>query len=118
VTGRAYLGTRPSKKAIRRLTSRVSRMTGRTWTRLDLREQVERINRLLRGWSTYFCLGPVSNAYRAVDRHVRHRLRQWLCGKHQVSGRGTRRYPPDWFSRQQGLVRLSSLTRGFPWATA
>ena len=29
-----------------------------------------RLNRMLLGWSNYFCLGPVSQAYRAVDRHM------------------------------------------------
>ncbi|MHB1857975.1 MAG: group II intron maturase-specific domain-containing protein [Acidobacteriaceae bacterium] len=35
--------------------------------------------------ANYFRLGPVSKAYRAVDRHARKRLRQWLCAKHKVS---------------------------------
>jgi hypothetical protein len=39
------------------------------------------------------CLGPVSKAYRAVDRHTASRLRQWLRRKHKVQGRGTARFP-------------------------
>ena len=39
------------------------------WTEVE--DRVARLNRLLLGWSNYFCLGPVSRAYRAVDRHVR-----------------------------------------------
>ena len=117
-TGRAYIGTRPSKKVIRRIFRQISQMTDRKWTGLAIQDRVERINRLLRGWSNYFCLGPVSSAYKAVDHHVRHRLRQWLCDKHKVSGQGTGRYPEEFFYRQSGLVRLTSLTRSFPWATA
>ncbi|MFN0106933.1 MAG: group II intron maturase-specific domain-containing protein [Bryobacteraceae bacterium] len=33
---------------------------------------------MLNGWANYFCLGPVGNAYRAVEGHTRRRLRQWL----------------------------------------
>ena len=45
-----------------------------------------RINRKLRGWSNYFRIGTVSKAYRSVDSHVRHRVRQWLCVKFKVQG--------------------------------
>jgi RNA-directed DNA polymerase len=34
-------------------------------------ELVGAINAKLRGWANYFSLGPVSKAYRAVDRHTR-----------------------------------------------
>ena len=52
-----------------------------------------RLNRLLAGWANYFCLGPVSKAYRAVDGYASARLRRWLCKKHQQPGQGTARYP-------------------------
>jgi len=81
-------------------------------------ERVARLNRVLRGWANYFCLGPVSKAYRAVDAHARNRLRQWLCRKHKKRGRGTSRYPDEYLYETLGLVRLPALTRRFPWAKA
>jgi RNA-directed DNA polymerase len=44
---------------------------------------VAALNRKINGWANYFCLGPVSQAYRAVEQHTRRRLRQWLCVKHK-----------------------------------
>ena len=44
-------------------------------------EMVERINRQLAGWANYFCLGPVSQSYKAIDTYTTNRLRQWLCQK-------------------------------------
>ena len=44
---------------------------------------MEKLNRILIGWANYFCLGPVSKAYSAVDMHARRRLRRWLCDKHK-----------------------------------
>ena len=70
------------------------------------------------GWANYFCLGPVSKAYRAVDAHARNRLRWWLCAKHGQSGRGTARFPDEYLYMTIGLNRLSKRTRDLPWAKA
>jgi len=115
-TGRAYLGTRPSKRSVQRVCRAVSALTARRWVGTDVEEQVARLNRLLVGWANYFCLGPVSRAYAAVDRHAARRLRQWLCRKHKVQGRGTARFPDAWLYQELGLVELSVRTRSFPWA--
>jgi RNA-directed DNA polymerase len=117
-TGRAYLGTRPAKSRIRKLYDSISDLTSRRKTLLDTEDVVDRVNRKLRGWANYFRLGPVSNTYRAVDRHVTNRLRQWLCAKHKTPGRGTSRYPYEYLYHELGLVRLPSLTRNLPWAKA
>jgi hypothetical protein len=117
-TGRAYIGTRPSPKVVRRLCRQISEMTARRWTPIEAEDRVVRLNRLLVGWSNYFRLGPVSKAYRSVDSHTRRRLRQWLCAKHKVQGRGTSRFPDEYLYRELGLVRLDVRTRGLPWANA
>jgi RNA-directed DNA polymerase len=115
-TGKAYIGTRPSKKSITAICREISDMTGRRWLLLAAEDRVGRINRKLIGWSTYFCLGPVSKAYRAVDCHARNRLRQWLRAKHKVQGKGTSRFPDEYLYQRLGLVRLGQRTRNFPWA--
>ncbi len=117
-TGRAYIGTRPSKASVRRVCRQVSELTHRRWTFIDAEDRVNRINRLLVGWSNYFCLGPVSAAYGTVDVHTRYRLRTWLRHKHKVRGRGTTRFPFTHLYEELGLVRLGSRTRNFPWANA
>ena len=85
---------------------------------MDAEDRVGRINRKLRGWANYFCLGPVSKAYAAVDAHVRWRLRQWLRRKHQLDRSGYSRYPDTYLYEKLGLMRLSKVTRSFPWAKA
>jgi RNA-directed DNA polymerase len=117
-TGRAYLGTVPSKKRVIRICDAISSETGRNKTLLDAETMVEKLNRMLNGWANYFCLGPVSKAYRAVEQHARERLRQWLCAKHKVHGRGTGQFPDAHLHNVLGLVRLSTRTRSFPWATS
>ena len=87
-TGKAYLGTRPSKKKITAISQRISQLTNRRSRHHETAVKVEELNVLLRGWGSYFCLGPVSKAYRSVDAHARYRLRQWLRKKHKKQGRG------------------------------
>lgn len=117
-TGRAYYGTRPSPKKVQRLCREISELTSRRRTLLDCDLAVNQINRKLIGWSNYFCLGPVSKSYAAVDAHVRRRLRQWLCAKHKVEGQGTSRFPDDHLHFELGLLDLRAKTRSFSWATA
>ena len=116
--GHAYIGTRPSKKSIKRMVSSISEVTDRRMGWLDAEEIVGRLNRKLTGWANYFCLGPVSPAYRLLDTHVTQRLRRWLCEKHQVAGTGWARFPDQYLHEQLGLVRLSPRTRDFSWAKA
>ncbi len=117
-TGRSYLGTRPSKKSIKRVCRELSELTSGRWVMLRADDRVARLNRLLVGWSNYFCLGPVSKAYRSVDKHASKRLRQWLCKKHQQPGQGTARYSDRYLYDTMGLQRLSVRTHNFPWAKA
>ena len=115
-TGRAYLGTVPAKKRVIRICQAISGETGRNKTLLDHGTVVGKLNRMLVGWANYFCLGPVSQAYRAVDQHARKRLRQWLCNKHKVAWPATGKFPDQRLYGTYGLVRLSERTRSFSWA--
>ena len=114
-SGRAYIGTCPSRKSV----CGVMR-AARPWTapRTDLLEAdviVGRLIRVLAGWGNYFCLGPFSPAYRAVDAHARYGLRQWLCGKHKRRARRGLRYPAPSLYDPLGLVCLALHTRNLPW---
>jgi RNA-directed DNA polymerase len=102
-TGRAYFGTRPSKKSIRRLIESIHETTDRKRCGLAAEEVVEELNDSMRGWANYFKQGPVSIAYRAIDRYATQRLRRWLCKKHKVRGSGwpgirMRTYTKKWDS--------------------
>ena len=116
--GHAYIGTRPSKKSVKKMVSSISEVTERRMLLLDAEEIVGRLNRKLTGWANYFCLGPVSPAYRLLDAHVCHRLRRWLCNKHKVAGNGWTRYPDQYLHEKLGLVHLSPRTHDLPWAKA
>ena len=117
-TGHAYLGTKPSAKKVRRICDAISECTGRHRTLLSVGEIVGQLNQMMRGWANYFCLGPVSQAYRAIDQHACRRLRQWLCAKHRVRGQGTVRFPDAHLHQVLHLARLGPRTRTYSWAKA
>ena len=115
-TGRAYIGTTPSKKRVQRICQAISEATRRSTTQQAFAQLVTQLNRQMIGWANYFCLGPVRKAYGAVERHTCRRLRQWLHAKHGQKGRGTKQYSDQILHDQFGLVRLNGRTVSFPWA--
>jgi group II intron reverse transcriptase/maturase len=112
-TGRAFIGSRPSKKKVNRLCREISELTSGQWSK-NVEELVADINRKLNGWANYFRLGQVNKAYGSVDYHVVRRLRQWLCKKHKVRMAGVSRFSVEYLYSELGLVRLRRIKRNFP----
>lgn len=117
-SGVRYVGTRPAAKRIARVKREISRLTESRRTLVPVEKQVAQLNWLLTGWSNYFCLGAVTPSYRALDYHVRERLRKWLCRKHGVDSRGAFRFPDQHLYDELGLVKLCLRTKSFSWAKA
>jgi group II intron reverse transcriptase/maturase len=114
--GRGYIGTRPSQKRITRFCEAISLMLAPDTTYTSVEEMVQELNRKLRGWANYFCLGAVSKAYNAVQRHTCYRLRQWLRRKHKTGRSGRRKYCTQYLHERLGLLDIAKLTPTFPWA--
>jgi group II intron reverse transcriptase/maturase len=107
---REYLFRWPSPRAMNRIRARIRELTDRRrWTGMrDIREVVEVLNPVLRGWGNYFRTGNASLKFQQVDRYVNQRLVRLL--RH---ARGWRRRPfslRDWsparFVTEFGLHRL------------
>ena len=106
------------RQAFRGICRRISELTARQYGLLDPEVVVGRINRSMTGWANYFCLGQVSPAYAAIDRHATRRLRQWLCRKHKVRFGKVVRFPDPSLWKEYGLTHLAPRTVSFPWAKA
>ncbi len=105
--GRAYLGTKPSKKALKSLRSKIHEETAinRTWDTAENR--VRRLNQLIGGWTNYFNQGPVLGSYNFIEEYTGRRLRRWLTKKHKQRGKsGWRLYSDDYLHNELGLIRL------------
>lgn len=104
-TGKAYIGTLPSRKSVSTICGEITDCTNRRTLGKDLPELVSEINRTLVGWANYFSLGAVDRVYRRVDQHVQYRLRRWLRKKHKARTSVYRRWPSA-FLKEAGLVNL------------
>jgi RNA-directed DNA polymerase len=104
-TGGRYLGAAPSKKSVRRIKTKIGDLLSPgekgAWPKV-----AQRLNRLLGGWSGYFGHGSVGPAYRAVNRHVEDRVRNFLRRRHKTPGRGIRRFPATLIFGKLGVLRL------------
>jgi len=116
--GKPCIGTKPSKKRVARVLHGISEMTKRRYAQMEAEEMVLRLNRVMVGWARYFCRGFVSQAYHNIDRHARHRLRQWLRAKHSERRIDYKKYSDAYVDKELGLVRLAGLRRSVLWAKA
>jgi len=110
----------PSKKRVARVCETITAITNRKRSGLDPTEIVTELNRVLRGWAGYFCLGPVSDTYRAINAHVRYRFRRWWSTKHKVRSRKLDPcwYWSPWLEQTFGLLQLRWDPRRLPHAKA
>ena len=109
--GVPYIGTRPSRKAVRRLLQRVHDATTpyEHAERPELR--VAAISRLLRGWAEYFNQGPVLPTYKLIRWYVQRRLQPLVGSTH-------RQYPDEYLYETLGLYALPRRRADLPSAKA
>jgi RNA-directed DNA polymerase len=109
--GHWYLGASPSKTSVLRLKDKVDEILVHrnkgAWP-----EVRDRLNRLLRGWTSYFSYGTRLQAYRAIDHHVYDRVRNFLVHRHKVQRRGTHRLPAEIVFGELGVLHLISVHLG------
>jgi RNA-directed DNA polymerase len=104
--GRAFIGTEPSRKSVKRIIQRIHDETTPRWNLDSAEKRVAELNALLRGWSGYFNQGRVIRAYRVIRQYTERRLRRWLIRRQGKRGTGYRQYPDEYLYETLGLHRL------------
>jgi group II intron reverse transcriptase/maturase len=104
--GKAFIGTEPSRKSLKRIIEKIHDETTRRWNLESPEKRVAELNALLRGWSGYFNQGRVVRAYRIIQHYTDARLRRWLIRRRGKRGTGYRQYPNEYLYETLGLYRL------------
>lgn len=118
-TGRQYANVQPSKEALKRIRSEMTRQTRREMTMVAMDRVIERLNRTLRGWVGYFHYRNCSAALSGVRWHAEERVRTHLRRRHKIRDRGTgyRCFPGKVLYERYGLYKVPT-TAGFVLAHA
>jgi group II intron reverse transcriptase/maturase len=104
--GRPYIGTRPSKKAVKSLLRRIHARTSPQWHADEPESTVARISSMLRGWCGYFDQGPVMDIYELVRAYTDRRIRRWLMRRAGRRGAGFRQIPNEYLYETLGLYNI------------
>jgi RNA-directed DNA polymerase len=104
--GRRYIGTRPSRKAVKSLLRRIHERTSSQWYADDPLSTARRISTLLRGWCGYFNQGPVMETYDVIRRYTERRVRRWLMRRTGQRGAGFAQIPDKYLYETLGLFQV------------
>ncbi|MGH8624871.1 MAG: reverse transcriptase domain-containing protein [Gammaproteobacteria bacterium] len=99
----------PREKSVRRFRNQIRSLTRRR-APLTLRELIERINPVIRGWGHYYRKAHVRRLFNRLDRWLERRLYSFLA-KRWRNGKW-RTYPRARLIEEFGLVRLTHLIPG------
>jgi group II intron reverse transcriptase/maturase len=96
--GKTYLFRWPRSKAMTALRARIRSVTNwRRWTRMeDVREVIDELNPILRGWCNYFRSGNASRHFNSIDRYVTRCIVRLLRRRRCHQGRGRNQRPICW----------------------
>ena len=103
--GRRYIGTRPSRKAVKSLLRRIHERTSSQWYADEPMNTVSRINALVRGWCGYFNQGPVMETYSVIRQYLERRVRRWLIRRTGRGGTGLK-LPDKYLYETLGLYSV------------
>ena len=114
-TGGAYLGAKPSKKAISRLREKVRSILF-PGNQMPWELITKRLNATLRGWANYFAYGSVSAVRKSFDNYVSERVRAFLYRRHKISrGGSTKFFAWHRIHAELGVFSLSAAPARKPW---
>ena len=107
-----FLQRWPSQRSMKRVRQRVKELTPRQRCHQDIREVIQAVNPVVRGWGNYFRTGNASDKFNQIDSYVWQRLRKLRLAR---KGRNLRAGEAENWTRDYfegfGLHRLLGTVR-------
>jgi group II intron reverse transcriptase/maturase len=99
----------PREKSVQKFKDQIRNLTQRK-AAVTLKELIEQINPLIRGWGNFYCKAHVRKLFNRLDRWIAQRIYSFLAKR----WRNTmyRKYPTTRLIEEYGLVRLTHLIPG------
>jgi group II intron reverse transcriptase/maturase len=117
--GHWYVYRWPNSRAMKAIRQRIkATVATRHYLSYSLRDVVELLNPVLRGWAQYFRRGNASRQFAAVDRYVTFRLARFDQDKHARDSLGWTKPELLQKFRRVGIYRLTGTVRYSPGAHA
>jgi group II intron reverse transcriptase/maturase len=104
--GRGYLHAQPSQKSRQALREKLAGILNHRTHWRPIKDVVEEINRVLRGWAGYFHYGNSTSVMNRMNHYSRNRLGRWLWRKHGCRRSLWTHYVPDQLPQRYGLYIL------------
>lgn len=99
----------PREKSVKRFKDQIRQLTRRN-APVKLREVIQQVNPVIRGWGTYYRKAHVRRLFHQLDRWIEHRLYSFRATRWRNAM--WRRYPTARLIGEFGLVRLTHLVPG------
>ncbi len=104
--GRGYLHVEPSQKSRRSLREKLGGLLNH-WTQgRSIRDTVEEVNRVLRGWASYFHYGNSVTVMNRMKHYSQNRFRRWLWRKQACRRNLWTYYQTEQLHARYGLYEL------------
>ena len=99
----------PREKSVRKFKDQIRKLTRRK-APVTLKELIEQINPVIRGWGNFYCKAHVRKLFNRLDRWIAQRIYSFLAKRWR--NRMYRTYPTTQLIEEYGLVRLTHLIPG------
>ena len=100
--GKTYVSKTPRKKKQQEIGKRVKSVIKANWNK-PLREVIQAVNSVIRGWVNYFRIGNSNSAFNKVRDYIERKVRKFVMRRKKLKGFGWKRWSREVIYQEWGL---------------